>query len=245
MTELSPLDSFPVLPELSELWQQTLDWQPDEAQQGQFQRVYEQILEGNRSLNLTRITEPQEFWEKHLWDSLVGVKRWLGDDSPNPFKVLDIGTGGGFPGVPVAIAFPHWSVTLLDSTQKKMVFLEGMLAALGIANAGTVVGRAEQLKRDAAHREQYDVALIRAVATTLNCAKYCLPLLKVGGVAVLYRGQWAEAEAIALESAAKKLGGEVEGVEAIATPLTGGVRHCVFLRKVAGIPQNLPLRRNV
>jgi 16S rRNA (guanine527-N7)-methyltransferase len=244
MTELSPSDSFPVLPELLELWQQTLDWQPSPEQQGQFQRLYEQILEGNRSLNLTRITEPQDFWEKHLWDSLVGVKRWLGD-SPDALKVLDIGTGGGFPGVPVAIAFPHWSVTLLDSTQKKMVFLEGMLAALGMTTAGTVVGRAEQLKRDTAHREQYDVALIRAVATTLNCAKYCLPLLKVGGVAVLYRGQWAEAEAIALESAMKKLGGEVEGVEAIATPLTGGVRHCVFLRKVAGMPQNLPLRRNV
>jgi 16S rRNA (guanine527-N7)-methyltransferase len=244
MTELPPSDSFPVLPELFELWQQTLNWQPSPEQQQEFQQIYEQILEGNRSLNLTRITEPQDFWEKHLWDSLVGVKRWLGD-SPDALKVLDIGTGGGFPGVPVAIAFPHWSVTLLDSTQKKMIFLEEILSKLGMTNTDTVVGRAEQLKRNTAHREQYDVALIRAVATTLNCAKYCLPLLKVGGVAVLYRGQWAEAEAIALESAAKKLGGEVEAVEAIVTPLTGGVRHCVFLRKVAGIPQNLPVRRNV
>jgi 16S rRNA (guanine527-N7)-methyltransferase len=250
MTELSPDSSRSPspepLPELSEVWQQTLGWQPSAAQQNQFQQLYQQILEGNKLLNLTRITEPLEFWEKHLWDSLVGVRRWLADGSPeSSFKVLDIGTGGGFPGVPVAIAFPHWSVTLLDSTRKKVIFLDSLLLALGMTNARTWGDRAEALNKSAEHRSQYDLILIRAVADAVVCAGYCLPLLKVGGTAVLYRGQWTEAEAIALESAAKKLGGEVESVEAIVTPLSEGVRHCVSLRKVVGMTQNLPLRRNV
>ena len=121
-----------VLPQMNELWQKTLNWQPDESQQQQFQRLYELIVEGNRSLNLTRITEPIEFWEKHLWDSLRGIVRLLpannsaGENPKLPAesvqKVIDIGTGAGFPGLPIAIALPQLSVTLLDSTRKKLFF---------------------------------------------------------------------------------------------------------------------------
>ena len=121
-----------VLPQMNELWQKTLNWQPDESQQQQFQRLYELIVEGNRSLNLTRITEPKEFWEKHLWDSLRGIVRLLpannsaGENPKLPAesvqKVIDIGTGAGFPGLPIAIALPQLSVTLLDSTRKKLFF---------------------------------------------------------------------------------------------------------------------------
>ncbi len=252
------LPELPDLPELYEIWQQTLGWQPNKVQQGQFQKLYEQILEGNRLLNLTRITEPQEFWEKHLWDSLWGIKPWRMDasetgmisqdpqDSPeSPYKVIDIGTGCGFPGVPVAIARPDWFVTLLDSTRKKLVFLDSLLASLGITNAQTWVERAEQLGKSAEHREQYDLVLIRAVASTVVCAQYCLPLLKVGGVAVLYRGQWTEEEAIALKSIVTKLGGEVEAVEAVTTPLSEGIRHCVYLKKVLTTQKKLPQRRDI
>jgi 16S rRNA (guanine527-N7)-methyltransferase len=237
----------PALPELLEVWQQTLGWQPNEDQRRQFQRLYEQTLEGNRLLNLTRITEPQEFWEKHLWDSLLGIKPWLvAEPSDNAlYKVIDIGTGGGFPGVPVAIARPGWFVTLLDSTRKKLVFLDSLLASLGITNAQTWVERAEQLGKSAEHREQYDLVLIRAVASAVVCAQYCLPLLKVGGVAVLYRGQWTEEEAIALKSVVNKLGGEVEAVEAVTTPLSQGVRHCVYLKKVLTVQKKLPQRRDI
>jgi 16S rRNA (guanine527-N7)-methyltransferase len=238
----------PDLPKLLEVWQQTLGWQPDEAQQGQFQKLYEQILEGNRLLNLTRITEPQEFWEKHLWDSLLGIKPWLAaalEAQAAPYKVIDIGTGCGFPGVPVAIARPDWFVTLLDSTRKKLVFLDSLLTSLGITNAQTWVERAEQLGKSVEHREQYDLVLIRAVASAVVCAQYCLPLLKVGGVAVLYRGQWTEAEAIALESVVIKLGGEVEAVEAVTTPLSEGIRHCVYLKKVFTTQKKLPQKRDI
>ena len=245
----------PDLPVLHEIWHQTLGWQPTEVQQGQFQKLYEQILEGNRLLNLTRITEPQEFWEKHLWDSLWGIKPWLTDiaeaemASPDPqgspYKVIDIGTGCGFPGVPVAIARPDWFVTLLDSTRKKLVFLDSVLESLGITNAQTWVERAEQLGKSVEHREQYDLVLIRAVASTVVCAQYCLPLLKVGGVAVLYRGQWTEEEAIALKSVVSKLGGEVEAVEAVTTPLSEGTRHCIYLKKVLTAQKKLPQRRDI
>jgi 16S rRNA (guanine527-N7)-methyltransferase len=222
------------LPQFFEIWQQTLGWQPDEAQQMQFQRLYGQILEGNRQLNLTRITEPDDFWEKHLWDSLWGIKPWLSEagQGSEHYRVIDIGTGAGFPGVPVAIARPTWSITLLDATHKKIAFLDAMLSTLGITNAQTYTERAEQLKKNVRQQEHYDLVLVRAVATALVCAKYSLPLLKVGGTAVLYRGQWEEREAIALTDAVKKLGGEISTVEAVTTPLSSGIRHCVYVKKI-------------
>ena len=114
-----------LLPKLEEVWQPTLQWQPDFEQQQQFQQLYEEILAGNRQLNLTRITAPEEFWEKHLWDSLAAMK-WLGkiveiEKTKSPQQVIDIGTGAGFPGIPVAIAFPLSQVTLLDATRKKLL----------------------------------------------------------------------------------------------------------------------------
>jgi len=231
-----------VLPEMNELWQESLNWVPNESQQQQFQRLYELIVEGNRSLNLTRITEPMEFWEKHLWDSLRGIARLLpaNDNSeeirefpaPRVFKAIDIGTGGGFPGLPVAIALPHLSVTLLDSTRKKIDFLETVLPSLTIENAATLLGRSDEVWRQPHHKEAYDIALLRAVGAASLCAKYALPFLKNGGLAVLYRGNWTVEEEAELQSAIGRLGGTVESVEAFTTPVSQGARHCVYLRKV-------------
>src|SRR4028119_1987715 len=195
---------MPVLPQMNELWQKTLNWQPDESQQQQFQRLYELILEGNRSLNLTRITEPIEFWEKHLWDSLRGIARLLpannsaGENRKLPpesvQKIIDIGTGAGFQGLPIAIALPQLSVTLLDSTRKKITFLETVLPSLGIENAATLLGRADEIAREPQHKQAYDLALLRAVGAAPLCAKCALPLLKNGGLAALYRGDRAVGE---------------------------------------------------
>ncbi|MEG4343247.1 16S rRNA (guanine(527)-N(7))-methyltransferase RsmG [Microcoleus sp. A003_D6] len=234
--------TIPVLPQMNELWQQTLNWQPDESQQQQFQRLYELIVEGNRSLNLTRITDPIEFWEKHLWDSLRGIARLLPANSSagkNPElplqsvqKAIDIGTGGGFPGLPIAIALPHLSVTLLDSTRKKITFLETVLPSLGIENAATLLGRSDEIARGAQHKQAYDLALLRAVGAASLCAKCALPLLKNGGLAVLYRGNWTVEEETELQRAIERLGGTIESVEAFTTPTSQGARHCVYLRKV-------------
>lgn len=234
--------AMPVLPEMNELWQESLNWVPDESQQQQFQRLYELIVEGNRSLNLTRITEPIEFWEKHLWDSLRGIARLLPangnsgeirDFTGQPMlKAIDIGTGGGFPGLPAAIALPHLSVTLLDSTRKKIDFLETILPSLTIKNAATLLGRSDEIWRQPHHKAAYDIALLRAVGAASLCAKYALPFLKNGGLAVLYRGNWTVEEEAELQSAIGLLGGIVESVEAFTTPVSHSVRHCIYLRKV-------------
>lgn len=235
----------PVLPEMLALWQQTLNWQPSASQQHQLQQLYELILAGNQQLNLTRITEPTEFWEKHLWDSLRGIAAFLQETSNRDFahaklKVIDIGTGGGFPGIPVAIARPDWNVTLLDSTQKKITFLDTLISALGLSNAQTWVGRAEQVGQQPNHRESYDLALIRAVGSASVCAEYALPLLKVGGTAILYRGQWSEEESDSLSSAVQQLGGAIAAIEEFTTPLSQGVRHCISLEKVAQTSASFP-----
>jgi 16S rRNA (guanine527-N7)-methyltransferase len=248
-----------------DIWQQTMNWTPTVQQQDLFQKLYESILSGNSHQNLTRITDPQEFWEKHLWDSLRGIafllsgqaQQNIGDtpefncESPIPSPqslisntqsptFIDIGTGAGFPGIPIAITVAHGSVTLLDSTRKKIAFLDRVKDELHLTNMKTVTGRAEEIAHQIQHRQNYDIALIRAVGTVSACAEYTLPLLKQGGLAVIYRGNWTENEAKSLENAVLQLGGIIESVEEFTTPLTHSIRHCLYLRKVATTPSQFP-----
>jgi 16S rRNA (guanine527-N7)-methyltransferase len=164
----------PTLPDLQSIWQESLGWQPTASQQAQFEQLYHAILAGNRRLNLTRITDPLDFWEKHLWDSLRGIRQFLqqGDGaeiervgeetgsepspvqpqsgdmrSQNRFSAIDIGTGAGFPGSPIAIVQPDWIITLLDSTRKKIEFLNSLVKDLSITNAIPCSDRVEQLGR--------------------------------------------------------------------------------------------------
>lgn len=227
----------PLLPSMVDLWQQSLNWQPSTAEQEQFQSLYQLILAGNKQLNLTRITEPLEFWEKHLWDSLRGISPLLQNEGKtvetSALKIIDIGTGAGFPGIPVAIALASSHVTLLDSTRKKITFLSTLLEQLKIQNADTVIGRAEAVSQQIQQRQQYDVALIRAVGSAAICAEYALPFLKPGGLAVLYRGYWTTDEAEALQSTLEKLGSVIESTEEFTTPLSHSIRHCIYLKKAA------------
>ncbi|MEH2388351.1 MAG: 16S rRNA (guanine(527)-N(7))-methyltransferase RsmG [Nostoc sp.] len=231
-----------LLPEMAEIWQQTLNWEPTAQQQAQFQRLYELILEGNRQLNLTRITDSQEFWEKHLWDSLRGIAP-QGEFIPSfqeAASVIDIGTGAGFPGVPVTIIAPNCKITLMDSTRKKITFIENILTELALTNAKTLVGRAEEIGQQPQHRQAYDIALIRAVGTASVCAEYALPLLKRSGLAIIYRGNWTEEETTVLQNTVNQLGGVIELIEKFTTPISDSIRHCLYLRKVANTPANFP-----
>ena len=266
---------LPSLPEMGKIWQETLNWQPKVQHLIQFQKFYELIVEGNCQQNLTRITEPLEFWEKHLWDSLRGVTPLLLTEkdredfcsapktqkhkdteilyrafhnakvspvsprldvkasSSNPLSIIDIGTGAGIPGIPVGITVSNCTVTLLDSTKKKITFLDKTLTALNLKNIKTLTSRSEEIGRQPQYRNTYDVALIRAVGTASICAEYALPLLKQGGLAIVYRGNWTEDEAKALEKSVAQLGGVIELVEKFTTPLSHSIRHCLYLRKVA------------
>ncbi|MEM9150658.1 MAG: 16S rRNA (guanine(527)-N(7))-methyltransferase RsmG [Cyanobacteria bacterium P01_F01_bin.3] len=261
-----------ILPTHLDLWQSTLHWQPTDRQQALFQQLYEQILEGNKQLNLTRITEPDDFWEKHLWDSLSGISPWLAKpkedaveavEQPNveqpdveqpksdgaiaseSLQIIDIGTGCGFPGVPAAIALSghltanDLSLTLVDSTRKKVQFLQSLCHTLGLP-ATCLAERAETLGQDMTHRESYDLALIRAVGPPATCAEYVLPLLRVGGQAVLYRGQWTTEDTEAILPVIELLGGELTDLKSWHTPLTQSARHCLFIYKERPTPNDLP-----
>ena len=260
--DLTPDPNTAKLPLHQELWQQTIGWQPTEEQQTLFQKLYDQILVGNRQLNLTRITDPDEFWEKHLWDSLSGLAPWLvadeedvdeddsledndaseTDEPEGPVRIIDIGTGAGFPGIPAAIALsPTMPVdlTLVDSTRKKVQFLEMVSRQLQLKTT-CLAERAETLGQKHAHREQYDLALIRAVGPAATCAEYAMPFLKVGGQLVLFRGQWTTADTEALLPVIDLLGGEITDLQNWKTPLTQSDRNCIFIYKDAPTPSDFP-----
>jgi 16S rRNA (guanine527-N7)-methyltransferase len=228
-----------LLPEWTDLWQQTLNWSPNSDQQAQFQALLIQLCELNKGVNLTRITNPEDFWEKHLWDSLWGIQPWL-DCLSESLRAIDIGTGGGFPGCPVAIAQPQWQVTLLDSTRKKVACLESLCEDLPLRNAYPVCDRAEDLGKNPKYRGKFDVALIRAVGPVSSCAEYAIPFLKAGGTAVVYRGQWSIEEEQILQRALPQLGSELTDLRATTTPLTQGQRHCLYLKKVQSTPSKFP-----
>jgi 16S rRNA (guanine527-N7)-methyltransferase len=239
------------IPVRLDLWQKTFLWQPSDRQTQQFNQLYRAILEGNQKQNLTRITDAQEFWEKHLWDSLLGVAPLIFADCDvsalqpksslsRPLKIIDIGTGAGFPGLPIAIAEPNCSMTMVDSTRKKIAFTLKAIAELQLTNAHAIVGRAEALGREFIHREQYDLALIRAVGQASVCAEYVLPFVKVGGFAILYRGHWQESETIELESAVAQLGSKITLIKDATTPISESIRHCIYLYKHSPISDRFP-----
>ncbi|MCY7337559.1 MAG: 16S rRNA (guanine(527)-N(7))-methyltransferase RsmG [Chamaesiphon sp.] len=245
----SSISSPNCLPNMDKMWQETIDWCPTEQQQSQLQSLYSEVVSANRQLNLTRITAPEEFWEKHLWDSLRGVGELI--NNPLELKVIDLGTGAGFPGLPLAIARTDWQMTLVDSTAKKVGFIEYIAPELGLTNTHPLVSRIEALGQERQHRHQYDLALIRAVSSANVCAEYTLPLVKVGGTAILYRGNWTDEEATSLELAVAKLGGEISKIDRFTTPISDSIRHCIWLHKTTdthpyypravGIPTLKPL----
>jgi 16S rRNA (guanine527-N7)-methyltransferase len=228
------------LPEMTAIWQETLGWQPTPFQQAYFQQLYEMVLQANQQLNLTRITTAIDFWEKHLWDALRGIQPFLAGSPDLRPALIDIGTGAGFPGLPIAIVQSHWQVTLVDSTRKKMQFVQQAIAELGLNHAAAYVDRAEAMGQVSCHREQYDYATIRAVAEAAVCAEYTLPLLKQGGWAILYRGQWTSQDTANLMPAVDTLGGKLERVESFVTPVSHSSRACLYIRKVRPTPRTYP-----
>jgi len=209
--------------------------------------LYTQILlRENAKHNLTAITDPEEINQKHFADSLT-----LLDDAPCPVppgaSLLDVGSGGGFPGVPLKIARPDIALTLLEATGKKADFLKGLCNELGIA-AVTLNARAEAAAHEPAYREKFDVVTARAVAALPVLCELCLPFVKPGGVFVAYKGprEKAEEELRGAENAIKVLGAEIERVHSETTGYGG--RSRIILRKLSPMaacyPRNHGIMRN-
>lgn len=194
------------------------------------------LLEWNEKINITRITEKEEVEVKHFLDSLSIFT--LGDFQ-DVQSVIDVGTGGGFPGIPLKLWRKDWEVTLLDSLNKRILFLEEVIDALGLRGIRALHGRAEELTLKPEHREVYDLCVSRAVANMSTLCEYCLPFVKVGKYFLAMKGSEYREELEEGKRALEILGGEVEDIKEITLP--GDITHAlILLRKVKATPKKYP-----
>ncbi len=215
-----------------------------EAAITQFERYYRELVDWNTRLNLTTITGYADVQTKHFLDSLVSlplIAEELASSLPLPtLRILDVGTGAGFPGVPLKLASPALRLTLMDGTQKKIAFLEHLLTVLEVTDVTLVHGRAEEMGRSPIHRERYDIVVARAVAPLNTLAEYLLPLVVVGGLAVVYKGPSAPEEFIEARRAIKLLGGEAVRLAPVAVPFLDERRFILLVKKIASTPPQYP-----
>lgn len=207
-----------------------------EKQLDQFTRYADLLLETNKSLNLTAITDPEEVAVKHMVDSLLVY-------DPERFHnhtIVDVGTGAGFPGLPLKIYDPGMRVTLIDSLQKRLNFLEQVVKDLGLGQVRCTHARAEDAGKDPALREKFDVAVARAVAALPVLAEYCLPLVRVGGVFYAMKGSRYQEEVDAAHHAVEVLGGKIREVRPVQLPGLTDQRAIITIEKVRPTPKQYP-----
>jgi len=220
-----------------------------------FDEYYRILVEWNEFMNLTAITEYDEVLLKHYIDSLA-IRQSIDDESKwslnKKIKVIDIGTGAGFPGIPLKIVFDNLDIVLLDSMNKKVKFLNEVIDKLNLSNMKAIHGRAEDYAKDPNYRESFDLCVSRAVSNLATLSEYCLPYVKVGGAFISYKSGEIDAELKASEKAIKMLGGNIVKVEKMTLPGSTIERSFVIIEKVkntigiyprkSGLPAKDPLK---
>jgi 16S rRNA (guanine527-N7)-methyltransferase len=213
-----------------------------EKQIEQFLTYYEMLIETNKMMNLTAITEFEEVLQKHFLDSISIVKAYQlsGKES-----VIDVGTGAGFPGLPLKIVFPEMKIVLLDSLNKRLRFLNEVIDKLRLENISTIHGRAEDFGKDVNYREQFDLCLSRAVANLSSLSELCLPFVKVGGSFISYKSGQVDEEVKDATRAIQLLGGKNTRVEKFELPDSDISRSFVVISKAISTPKNFPRKAGI
>ena len=210
----------------------------NETQLNQLEKYYEMLVEKNKVMNLTAITEYEDVLKKHFLDSLALSQ--LFDLKNKKVKLLDMGTGAGFPGIPLKIVFPELEVTLMDSLNKRIVFLQEVINELGLTNITAVHGRAEEAALKPEYREKYDFCVSRAVARLVSLAEFCLPFVKQGGCFVPYKSGEIKEELQEAKFALRELGGEYKTTKEYILPNSDISRTLILVNKVKQTPKKYP-----
>ncbi|MBI2332772.1 MAG: 16S rRNA (guanine(527)-N(7))-methyltransferase RsmG [Chloroflexi bacterium] len=196
-----------------------------------------ELLEWNQKFNLTAIRDVESIRTKHFLDSYSCVLAWKANP---PHRLVDVGTGAGFPGIPLKIIYPTMHVTLVESVGKKAMFCQHLVEKLGLEGVEVIQSRAEDLGQKPAHRESYDWAVARAVANLNILSEYLLPLVKLGGTMLAQKGETGPAEAQSAEKAMKLLGGKLKQLIPVNLPGVADDRYLVLVEKVAATPPKYP-----
>ena len=222
--------------------------QYNDEQIEQFRSYYELLTEWNKKINLTAINGYEDVVRKHFIDSIL-ICSLL--DINKDIRIIDVGTGAGFPGIPIKILNPDCRIVLLDSLNKRVRFLETVVDELGLDNVECIHGRAEDVSREKKYRSSFDLSVSRAVANLSTLCEYCIPFLKKGGMFVSYKSDKADDEINGSENAVRTLGSEITSVKEITLPETDIVRKFVMITnkkqvsniypRKAGIPAKDPL----